>query len=150
MVLITSFIATFCAAVFFGAAIYISIVQHPAALNTGGLVPGRFFSPMYHRAAPMQASLAIIGSIAAIIRWSISSGWLWLVGGLFLFAVIPFTFIWMKSVNDQLKESNRDPESTETLDLLNRWGQLHWIRSIMGGLAFLTFLIQLTLRLPKY
>lgn len=143
LIMITGFIASFCAAVFFGAAVYISVVQHPAALDTGGAVPGRFFSPMYRRAAPMQASLAIIGSIAAIVGWIIGSGRLWLLGGLVLLAVVPFTLIWMKSVNDQLKETDRDPESAETMELLHRWGRLHWIRSILGGLALFIFLIQL-------
>lgn len=142
--MITSFVAMFCAAVFFGAAVYISVVQHPAALNTGGAVPGRFFSPMYRRAAPIQASLAIVGSIASIVGWLVGSGLAWLMGGLLLFAVVPFTLIWMKSVNDQLKEPDRDPESAETMELLHRWGRLHWIRSILSGLALFLFLIQLT------
>ena len=139
-------LATFCAGVFFGAAVYISIVQHPAALNAGGGVPGRFFAPMYRRAAPMQASLALIGSVAGSIAWFTGSGWPWLVGGLLLFAVVPFTFLRMMSVNNKLKEPGRDPEASETLALLHQWGRLHMVRSVLSALAFVTFLLQLAVQ----
>jgi hypothetical protein len=55
--------------VFFGAALYISLVQHPAALETGNDFAARFFPPMYGRASVLQASLAVIGCMAAIAAW---------------------------------------------------------------------------------
>lgn len=136
-------IATLCAGTFFGAAVYISLVQHPAAFNAGGVVPGRFFSPMYRRAAPMQASLAVIGSLAAVIASFMAAGWLWLVAGLVFIAVVPFTLICIKPVNDRLKEPARDPEAVETLELLRQWSHLHWVRSVLGGVALLLFVGQL-------
>ena len=51
---ITKLLATFCCGVFFGAALYISLVQHPAAVETGTDFAGRFFRPMYRRAAILQ------------------------------------------------------------------------------------------------
>ncbi len=141
--LILAFIATLCAGVFFGAAVYISLVQHPAALEAGGAVPGRFFAPMYHRAAPMQASLAILGAGTSLIAGLTGSGWSWILGGLLLLSAVPFTVFRMKSVNDQLKEAGRDPESAETLELLRRWGRLHAVRSVLSGLAFVLFVAHL-------
>ena len=138
-----SFVATLCAGVFFGAAVYISVGQHPAALAAGGIVPGRLFAPMYRRAAPMQASLAIIGAASAVAAWATGFAWAWLVGGIILFLVVPFTLIRMKPVNDKLKEPTREPESPETLALLHRWGLLHWVRSALSGVAFLIFLVEL-------
>lgn len=135
-----SFIATFCTGVFFGAAIYISLVQHPAALDAGGTVAGRFFPPMYRRAAPMQASLAVIGSIASIVAWVLGAGWLWLAGGLVFLAVVPFTLLCFKEINGPLMDAARNPESTETFGLLRRWGRLHWVRTIISGLSLSLFL----------
>lgn len=80
-----SFLATQCAGVFFGAAVYISVGQHPAALAADGVVPARLFTPMYRRAAPMQATLAVIGGISGLITWVIGFAWGWLVGGIVLF-----------------------------------------------------------------
>ena len=73
-------LATLCCGVFFGAALYISLVQHPAALETGNEFAARFFPPMYGRAAAMQASLAVVGCAAAIAAWLRGRGPL-VVGG---------------------------------------------------------------------
>ena len=142
---ILNLIATLCAGAFFGAALYISLVQHPAALAAGGAVAGRFFPPMYRRAAPMQASLAVIGSVAALVVWLVGAPWPWLVGGLLLFAVVPLTLVWIKPTNDSLMQRGRDPESAETFELLRRWGHLHAVRTLLSGLALLLFLVELAI-----
>jgi hypothetical protein len=137
-------IATLCTAVFFGAALYISIVQHPASLSAGGQVPGRLFQSMYRRAAPMQATLAIVGSITALVACFSGYGWPWIIGGLLLFSVVPFTILKLKAVTDRLLEAGRDPESAETMQYLRAWGRLHWIRSILSGLALAVLVADLT------
>lgn len=139
--LILEFIATFCAGVFFGAAIYISIAQHPAALKAGSGVGGRFFPPMYRRAAPMQIILAVVGSFAGLALWLIGNDLLWLVGSLFLISVIPITLVVIKPINDALLNPDHDPDASDTEGLLQRWGPRHWWRSIVSGVAFVLFLL---------
>jgi len=133
-------IATACAGIFSGAAIYISIVQHPAGLEVGGAFPARFFSPMYRRAAPMQAGLALVGSLAGFVAALLGSGLLWLLGALLLGSVVPFTLLRIKPVNDRLLDPNLDPSAPEIPELLSRWGRLHSVRSLVSCLAFLCFL----------
>lgn len=84
-------LATLCCGVFFGAAIYISLVQHPAALEAGTDFAARFFPPMYGRAAVLQASLALVGFAVAIVAWLKGAGRLWLAAGALLGCVVPFT-----------------------------------------------------------
>jgi hypothetical protein len=60
--------ATVCSGIFAGAATYITLVQHPAARSLGTRFAVELFRPMYARAAPMQASLALLGSAAASSR----------------------------------------------------------------------------------
>lgn len=62
-------IALFCCSTFFGAALYISLAQHPAILEAGTSVWRRFFPPMYKRAAPLQIALALVGFIAGLVLW---------------------------------------------------------------------------------
>jgi hypothetical protein len=57
-------LATISCGMFFGAAIYISLVQHPATLATGNDFAVRFFPLMYRRAAVLQATLALVGCAA--------------------------------------------------------------------------------------
>src|SRR5688572_32225689 len=95
-------LATFCCGLFFGAALYISLVQHPAAIETGHDFAARFFPPMYRRAAVLQASLALVGCAAAILAWLMGAGRVWLAAGVFLGSVVPFTLIVLKPINDVL------------------------------------------------
>lgn len=141
MVSLLELTATFCAGVFFGAAIYISIAQYPAALEAGAGVGGRFFLPMYRRAAPMQILLAIVGSLAGLVLWGMGNELLWLVGSLFLVSVIPITLIAIKPVNDVLLNPKHDPDGSDTEGLLRKWGPRHWWRSIVSGVAFVLFLL---------
>ena len=140
----TKLLATFCCGVFFGAALFISLVQHPAAVETGNAFATRFFRPMYRRAAGLQASLALVGCTSAIAAWLSGAGELWLVAGVLIGGVVPFTLIVIKPVNDALLQ-NRNA-APEVGALLTRWGYLHWARTVASGLAFLLCLIGFNLR----
>jgi uncharacterized membrane protein len=136
--------ATFCCAVFFGAAAYISLVQHPAALETGSDFAVRFFAPMYRRASVMQASLAIVGTIAAISAWFLGAGRTWLLVAILIGSVVPFTLVVVEAVNDQIKAI--DPHAQEAVELLSNWGRLHLLRTVTSGVAFVLSLAATTRR----
>ena len=139
MLEVTKLLATFCCGVFFGAALYISLVQHPAALEMGNEFAARFFRPMYRRAAGLQASLALVGCASAIWGWLSGAGVRWLAVAVVIGSVIPFTLIVIKPVNDALLQ-NRNA-AMEVAALLTRWGYLHWARTVASGLAFLLCLV---------
>ena len=139
MLEVTKLLATFCCGVFFGAALYISLVQHPAALETGNEFAARFFRPMYRRAAWLQACLALFGCASAIWGWLSGAGALWLAVAVAIGSVIPFTLIVIKPVNDALLQ-NRNA-ALEVAALLRRWGYLHRARTVVSGLAFLLCLV---------
>ena len=113
--MIIQIIALFCCGTFFGAAVYISLVQHPAALEYGVSVGGQFFPPMYKRAAPMQIFLALTGFITGILAWYFSGDYLWFIGGLFLISVVPI----LKSIGEittgTLVTRGWNPELSKTI-----------------------------------
>ena len=112
-----------------------------ATLEAGVAVGGRFFPPMYNRAAPMQITLALVGFVAGLVAWYSSSEILWLLGALLLISVIPITLIIIKPVNDILLDQENDPDSTDTETLLKRWGPKHWLRSIVSGASFIIYIV---------
>jgi hypothetical protein len=134
-------IATLCAGLFAGAAIYITAVEHPARLSCGTAIAVREFAPSYHRATVMQASLAVLGLLAAVGAWWRDGHAAILIGGILLGAVVPFTLLGILPTNRRLLAPSLDPESTEAAALLRRWGRLHAVRSVLGGLAFATLLV---------
>ncbi len=129
-------IATLCPGLFAGAAIYITLVEHPARLECGTELATTEFGPSYSRATLMQASLAAVGLVAAIVAWVQVRGLLVLVGGLLLGAVIPFTLLVILPTNKRLLDPGLDRRSAEAAALLERWGRLHAVRSVLSGLAF--------------
>ena len=136
-------VAVFCSGVFFGVALYISLVQQPATLELGAPFSGRFFPPMYRRAARMQVTLAALGTLSSLWAWGRGAGRLWLCGALLLLAVVAFTVLRIRPVNDQLLAPG---PGAETEVLLRRWGSLHAVRTVLSGLAFAALLVALASR----
>lgn len=100
---------------------------------------GRFFVRMYWKAAPMQAGLALVGSVSGVVAWLGGSGTAWLAGALLLGSVVPWTLLVIKDVNDRLLAPDLDPAAPEIAGLLRRWGRLHAIRTGASLLAFACF-----------
>jgi hypothetical protein len=129
-------LATLCAGLFAGAAIYITLVEHPARLECGTDLAAREFVPSYRRATLMQASLAALGLLAAVLAWVQGRGLGVLVGGVLLGAVIPFTLVVIFPTNKRLLDPALDRDSGEAAALLAHWGRLHTVRSALSACAF--------------
>jgi uncharacterized membrane protein len=132
-------IATVATGIFTGAAVYITLVEHPARMECGTRLAATEFGPSYGRAAVMQASLAAIGFATAAAAWLTGAGARWLVGGLFLGSVIPFTLIAIMPTNRELKAPDLDKDSESARRLLTKWGRLHAVRTLLSLIAFLIF-----------
>jgi Domain of unknown function (DUF1772) len=130
------FVATLCAGLFAGAAIYLTVVEHPARLECGTALAATEFGPSYRRATVMQASLAALGSLSGLAAWARGAGWAVLLGGILLGLVIPFTLVVILPTNKRLLDPGLDRSSSEAAALLERWGRLHAVRSLASGVAF--------------
>jgi uncharacterized membrane protein len=136
-------LATLCCGLFAGAAVYISLVEHPARMECGTELAAAEFPPSYRRAAVMQASLAILGFLFSVLAWLEEANIWWLVGGVLLVSVVPFTLIVVMPTNRQLLDPSLDKKSDRAARLLTRWGKLHAVRTILSTLALLVFLCML-------
>ena len=125
---------------FFGAALYISLVEHPARLEAGVDVALRQFPHSYRRAARLQASAAIVGSLAALGAWMLGASVLWAVAAGLLFAVVPVTLLAIFPTNKKLHDSTLQSTDPAAREYLIRWGRLHWLRT---ALSFAAFALQL-------
>jgi len=131
-------LATVAAALFTGAAIYVNVAEQPArlALPDGPMLAQ--WQQSYPRAAAMQASLAIIGGVLAIIAYAILSDWRWLLAAILILANWPYTLIVIKPTNDALNGIQVSAAGGEARRLVERWGTLHAGRSALGLAAVLT------------
>jgi hypothetical protein len=120
---------------FAGAALYVSLVEHPARMsNTLGVALAEF-RPSYKRAAVMQVILAVVGVAGAIGAYFLGRGVSTLVAGIVLATVIPFTLIVIMPISRQLLDETRMAQTPDTQELLEKWGRLHNVRTIASLLA---------------
>jgi hypothetical protein len=131
--------ALVCATLFAGAAFYISLVEHPARLGLDDAALLAQWQPSYQRALPIQAGLAVLGSVAGLAAWYQLRDWQWLVGGLVLLTNWPFTLLVIMPTNKRLLAMQPREAGAESRRLLLHWGGLHNVRSALGSVAALLF-----------
>lgn len=142
--MVAALIASLCAGLFAGAAIYINAVEHPARVSCGSELALTEFAPSYRRATVMQASLAFTGFAASLAAWwQVRDNWI-LLAGVLLGSIVPFTLLVLLPTNTRLLDSTLDPRSTEAARLLRQWGRLHGVRSLVSLVAFVILLIRLS------
>ena len=142
--MILEIVAIFASGIFAGAAVYVNIVEHPARLSCGVQLAVTEWRPIYKRGTLMQAPLAAVGSLSALVSWWFDRSLSWLLGGVLLALIIPFTLVVILPTNKRLESQELDLRSGEAGSLLRRWGRLHGVRSILSGAAFLIFLFTLS------
>lgn len=136
-------LATLSAALFAGAALYISLVEHPARMQLETRIAVAQWAPSYARATWMQAPLALLSFLAGTTAWVIGASTSWLIAALLIGAVVPFTLVVIRATNRQLLDPARDPGSAETRVLLERWARLHAVRTGLSLAATATYLLSL-------
>lgn len=96
----------------------------------------------------MQATCAALGLLSSIAAWLAGATFWWLVAGILLGSVIPFTLLVILPTNKRLLNPTLDRQSVETERLLARWNALHAVRSVLSGLSLLLFLYLLIFAKP--
>ncbi len=140
---VAQFLAALFCGLFTGGAIYINLVEHPARIECGVELAATEFPPSYRRATYLQASLAALGFVCSVVAWLAGAPVSWIIGGVLLGSVIPFTLVVMIPTNKQLIDPSLDRGSEKAAQLLSRWGRLHWVRSGVSFAALLIFLYAL-------
>lgn len=137
------FLATFTAALFAGAALYINVVEHPARMLLDPKVALLQWAPSYKRATWLQAPLALVSFVCGVMVWLLGGSVQWLLGALLVGSVVPFTFLVIMPTNRLLLADGPDTPSDTTRQRLQRWSQLHAVRSGLSLIGTLVYLRQL-------
>ena len=137
----TGQLALMTAAIFAGAALYVSVAEQPARLGLDDRPLLQEWIPSYKRGFAMQAPLAAIGFVLGVLAWWQTANWLWLLGAVVLVANWPYTLIGIMPVNRRLLATKPEEANAVSTALIAQWGALHGIRTGLGLSATVIFLL---------
>jgi hypothetical protein len=140
MLVTLKFLAILTASVFAGAALYVSLVEHPARMTLDTKAAAMEWAPSYARGTWMQAPLALFSLMTGLGSWLLGAGIGWAVAAFLVGAVVPFTLIAIMPTNKAIGAAGRDLASVETRALLKRWGKLHGVRTVLSLAATILYL----------
>jgi hypothetical protein len=128
------------AAIFAGAAIYVSVSEQPARLLLDDRALLTEWKPSYKHGAAMQASLALIAAALGAAAWWQAGDWRWLVGAVVIISAWPYTLLIIRPTNDELLATDPANAGPRTRSLIEKWGRLHAGRTAMGAITTILFL----------
>jgi hypothetical protein len=128
------------AALFTGAAVYITIGEQPARLALEDQALLRQWKPAYKRGFAMQAPLATTGSLLGVLAWWWTGQWPWLAGAIALVLNWPYTLFFIGPTNSRLMAMAPASAGSTSRALIRKWGRLHVVRGALGFAATTIFL----------
>ena len=128
------------AALFAGAALYVSVVEHPARMNLDDRPLLVEWKPAYKRGFALQAPLALAGFLLGLLAWWQTNDWRWILGAFILVANWPYTLLVIMPTNTRLMNMSASDPGPDTRRLMEKWGSLHAVRTGLGFAATAVFL----------
>ncbi len=129
------------AAIFTGAALYVSFVEQPARMALDDRALLAEWKPAYKRGFAMQGSLAMLGFLPGAWAWYETQRGLWLAGALIVLTNWPYTLLFIMPTNNRLLATPLEAANAETRGLIRNWAALHAVRTALGVVATVLFLL---------
>src|SRR2546422_1604300 len=123
--MLAGYLALTVAALFTGAAFYVNLAEQPARLGLDDCALLAEWKPAYKRGFAMQAPLAILGFVLAIVAWRRTGGPVFLVGGILMLANWPWTVFGIMPTSKALMETERSEERRVGKECRSRWSPYH-------------------------
>ncbi|MEA1879210.1 MAG: DUF1772 domain-containing protein [Campylobacterota bacterium] len=130
----------------FGIALTATVVVHPLLLQVKSTTAIEVFKPFFDRTHKSVLVLSIVVSLTALGASLLSGEWSWFIISLIMHLNGPYTIFAMMPLNHRLMADEVDPNSEETLSDLHRWGKLHAVRTVLNGIVFILFLLNIIYR----
>jgi hypothetical protein len=132
-------IALALAAAFFGAALYVNLVEQPARLALDDQAILNEWTPSDRRGVALMLGLSLLSAALGLIAYSASQDVRWAIGALIVILVWPYTVFAMAPLNNQiLTLAPRDIGAARAL--VRQWGLLEYGQTAIGLAACVVYL----------
>jgi hypothetical protein len=130
--MIAGHIALIAAALFAGAALHITLSEHPARLALDDRAMLAQWKPSFSHAQRMAAPLALLGLLFGLLAWWTTGDLRWTFGALLIGANLPYTLVLIRPINNRLLATEPTAAGTASRALIVRWGSLHAVRTFLA------------------
>lgn len=130
-------------AAFFGIALYINLAEQPARLVLPDTAMLAQWQASFAVGIKLQGAMTVIAGLLGLLAWYLNRSWLWLAGGLLMLVNWPWTLLMIAPINDQLTVMPATEAIGAARKLVEQWGQLHGMRTLISFTAMVTFLAAL-------
>lgn len=132
------------AALFSGAAIYVNFAEQPARLKLDDHSLLAEWKPAYKRGFVMQAPLAVAACLLGLGAWWITGQLAFVIGAFLMISNVAWTLFGIMPTNKTLMQMELAAAGPQSRALIIKWNALHAVRSVLGMLATVAFLIALS------
>lgn len=136
MLSLLQIISVVLAGIITGSAWAYTLEIHPALLKAPPRSSVDVFLPMFKHANRAQPLLGGALGIITLAVSILSGNWYWLMAGLAMQLIGPYTIFAMMPLNRRLMAPDADPNSQSLLADLKHWGKLHFVRTLINSVVF--------------
>jgi hypothetical protein len=129
------------AALFTGTAFYIGFAEQASRLGLDDRALLAEWKSSYRRGAKMAVPLVILGFLLGVVAWWQTGREAFLAGALLMVANGPWTLMVIMPTNGALMATRLEDAGPLSRSQIIKWNKLHSVRTVLGGIAILAFLI---------
>jgi hypothetical protein len=117
---------------FFGAALYINIVEQPSRLALDARSIIREWIPSNRRGFVMLAVLAMVSALLGYTDYIRGGDVRWLIGATIILSSLPYAYFVITPVNILLYGARGNAPPSTVRELMRDWGLLEWGQTAIG------------------
>jgi hypothetical protein len=123
------------ACTFFGAALYVNIVEAPARLALDARSMLKEWMPSNQRGFVMLALLAVVAGVLGYTDYARSGDVRWLIGGVIILSNLAYAYFVITPVNILLYSARQTARLSAARAFMRDWGVLEWGQTLIGFAA---------------